>query len=237
MNYNSQLELYSKIESPIRKYILFKYRGKEIEDLVQIGLIAAWSSLNKYNSFKGSLIGYTKKAANSKIINYLRDSSIVPSTVWADRNLKEKYSSIEEKNLTDNDLKEKGFSTQNLIDINNIHNLCSPASLQSPLSGSAGGGTLEDIILEKKERPNDLQDLIIGFYSRLNSEEREIIKLYDFEEYDAKEISVKLGITSNAVHYKRRKALVKLKEMIHYAAGEKEDPRPGHNRKVLRKLL
>ncbi|SFE55968.1 RNA polymerase sigma-B factor [Paenibacillus catalpae] len=196
------------------------------EDLFQVGQMSMLRLFKQYDSDKGvPFEGYAMKSIIGQLKNYLRDKSWY---IQVPRNMKEKgllvqkaidelTTKLERSPKMDEIAAYLGLSVEETIEVLSSRESYQYVSLDTPLSSEGDSATIGDVISDQTDdyRHVDNQLALQDALDQLKEEERKVLVLVYQHGQSQREIADQLGVSQMSVSRFQKRALDKLKQILH----------------------
>ncbi|MCM3626921.1 sigma-70 family RNA polymerase sigma factor [Paenibacillus glycanilyticus] len=196
------------------------------EDLFQVGQMSMLRLFKQYDSEKGvPFEGYAMKSVIGQLKNYLRDKSWY---IQVPRNMKEKgllvqkaidelTTRLERSPKMDEIADYLGLSVEETIEVLSSRESYQYVSLDTPLSTEGDSATIGDVISDHTDNYRHVDDQLAlsDAMSQLKEEERKVLVLVYQHGQSQREIADQLGVSQMSVSRFQKRALDKLKQLLH----------------------
>lgn len=218
--------------APLVKRIANHLRGRlphgiDLDDLIQVGLIALLDAARQYSSAKGaSFETYASIRVRGAMLDEVRSSDWAPRSVY--RRQRELTAAIQKvENRTGNPAEPREIAAELGISLDNYFQMVSAATTHRTFSldqdeGSSGDSALQQIPDPDAEPCTELESdefrTALGEAIRsLPEREALVMSLYYEEELNLKEIGAVLGVTESRVCQIHGQALSRVRSRVHAA--------------------
>ena len=193
----------------------------EVDDLIQEGVLALLSSLERYDPKKGPLHGYVMTRIKGAMLDYLRKLD------WLPRNLRKHMKEVESamieletegKEITDEEIAERtGLDVKTVRSVRNEMMRKQLLMLDSYLLGTDETileGVPSDYNPEEEVMKEELINLVKEAINRLSDREKLILSLRFEKELSLKEIGAVLGVSESRVSQIISVSLAKIRRYL-----------------------
>ena len=193
----------------------------EVDDLIQEGVLALLSSLERYDPKKGSLHGYVMARIKGAMLDYLRKID------WLPRNLRKHIKEVENamieletegKEITDEEIAEKtGLDVETVRSVRSEMMRKQLLMLDSYLLGTDETileGVPSDYNPEEEVMKEELINLVKEAINRLSDREKLVLSLRFEKELSLKEIGAVLGVSESRVSQIISVSLAKIRRYL-----------------------
>ncbi|GMK44059.1 RNA polymerase sigma-B factor [Paenibacillus glycanilyticus] len=220
--------LLQHFESLVRMAVskISRNRPDLYEDLYQVGQMSMLRLFKQYDSDKGvPFEGYAMKSVIGQLKNYLRDKSWY---IQVPRNMKEKgllvqkaidelTTKLERSPKMDEIAAYLGLSVEETIEVLSSRESYQYVSLDTPLSSEGDSATIGDVISDNSDKYShvDNQIALSDAMAQLKDEERKVLVLVYQHGQSQREIADQLGVSQMSVSRFQKRALDKLRQLLH----------------------
>ena len=204
----------------IKKY----FKGYDVEDLYQVGVMGVIKAYNNYKKDKGAAFStYAYKYIHGEIFLYVNSNKLLKTS-------KETYSLYKQINEAKNILNQKLMREATIyeiasfleIDVNTIQmvniSMSNIDSLDKTIYSDGKDVTLFDTLRDEKDYYDIDYILLNEELSKLPSPEKEVIYLRYFEDKTQSEVAKILGLSQVGVSRSESKALKKIRNIYQNVA-------------------
>ncbi len=193
----------------------------EVDDLIQEGVLALLSSLDRYNPQKGSLHSYVIKRIKGAMYDYLRKID------WLPRNLRKHMKEVEEAILKleadGEDVTDEKIADITHLDVESVRSIKNEMVRKQLLMLDAYLTGTEESALETLQTEDDpaknaykemLMDRLKMAINELEEKEQLVLSLRYEKELSLKEIGKVLGVSESRVSQILSTVLIKLRKKL-----------------------